>query len=250
MKLSNKIEKFLKTKNFRFIHLKSVASTMDEIKKYNNESNICLIADKQTAGIGRRGNKWISLKGNIYLSFLIKYDLSIKDHFLFTAITANSIVNFVSKYINKKIRIKWPNDIIINKKKISGILTEIVELKNKRYIIIGMGINISSSPLITDYQTCCLSNFYNNIKYEILIMDLIKSYFEQYDKILNKNYLDILNNFREKLSHNNIGATLQYPNGEIEYVIIKNINHDGSLLVENKGIEKNIFSGRIVNDIN
>ena len=246
--LSNKIENFLKTKNFRFIHLRSVSSTMDEIKKYNRDSNICIIADQQTAGIGRRGNEWISPKGNIYVSFLIKYDLKIGDHFIFTAITANSIINFLSKYINNQIAIKWPNDIIIDGKKISGILTKIEELNNERYIIIGMGINISSSPVIIDYKTCCFNDFNKNIEYEVLLIDVIKSYFEEYDKILNKRYEEILNNFREKLFHKDIGANLQYPNGDIEYVIIKDINYDGSLIVKSKGSEKKIFSARIINN--
>ena len=82
---TNKIENFLNTKNFTFVNLKTIDSTMNEIKKYNDGRNVCMIADKQTAGIGRRGNKWISHKGNIYLSFLIKYDFKIEDHFIFTA---------------------------------------------------------------------------------------------------------------------------------------------------------------------
>ena len=118
MKLSTKIKDVLSSNNFDFIHLKTVESTMTSIKKYFNNKNICLIADKQTSGVGRRGNEWISLKGNIYISFMIKYDLSIENHFLFSALTANSIVNFLranfKENINiKKIEIKIiPNDLI------------------------------------------------------------------------------------------------------------------------------------------
>ena len=69
MELSSKITKFLKDKNFIFVHLDTVESTMIEIKKYIDDKNICMIADQQTSGIGRRGNKWISPKGNLYSSF-------------------------------------------------------------------------------------------------------------------------------------------------------------------------------------
>ena len=68
---------------------------MKSIKNFLGKNNICLLADEQKSGIGRRGNEWVSPKGNIYISFLIKYDLEVKDHFLFTAITANSIVSFL-----------------------------------------------------------------------------------------------------------------------------------------------------------
>ena len=99
MVLSTRIEKILSLNNFNFIHLESVESTMTSIKKFIGKKNICLLADKQTSGIGRRGNKWVSPKGNIYISFLIKYDLSIENHFLFSALTANSIIKFLNKYI-------------------------------------------------------------------------------------------------------------------------------------------------------
>ena len=141
-----KIAKFLTKKNISLVYLEKVGSTMNEIKKYIGDKNICMIADEQKEGIGRRGNKWISPKGNIYLSFLFNFDLSIQEHFLFTAVTANSICKFLNYFTNEIINIKWPNDININESKIGGIMTEIIEQNNKKYIIIGTGINILTSP--------------------------------------------------------------------------------------------------------
>ena len=96
MSLNIKIEKFLTKNNISLIHLETVGSTMKDIKKYIGDKNICMIADEQKSGIGRRGNKWISPKGNIYLSFLFDFNLSIENHFLFTAVTANSICKFLN----------------------------------------------------------------------------------------------------------------------------------------------------------
>ena len=123
MELPCRIKDILSFNNFNFIHLDSVESTMTSIKNFLGKKNICLLANEQKSGIGRRGNEWVSPKGNIYISFLIKYDLSIENHFLFGALTANSIIKFLKKYIDENINIKWPNDIIINKKKIAGIMT-------------------------------------------------------------------------------------------------------------------------------
>ena len=83
----------------------------------------------------------------------------------------------------------------------------------------------------------------------------IRSFLTDHIKKLNSKRVEIYLitnfNFREKLFHKDMGANLQYPNGDIEYVIIKDINHDGSLLVKSKGSEKKIFSARIINnDIN
>ena len=122
MELTSRIKNILSSNNFNFIHQESVESTMISIKKFIGNQNICMLADEQTSGIGRRGNEWVSPKGNIYISFLIKYDLSIENHFLFSALTANSIIKFLDKYIGENINIKWPNDIMINNQKIAGIM--------------------------------------------------------------------------------------------------------------------------------
>ena len=101
MKLINKIKNILSPNNFNLIHEESVDSTMISIKKFIGSQNVCMIADEQTSGIGRRGNEWVSPKGKIYISFLIKYDLSIENHFLFSALTANSIIKFLNKELWK-----------------------------------------------------------------------------------------------------------------------------------------------------
>ena len=148
MSLPIKIENFLLEQNTDLIHLETVGSTMKEIKKHIGDKNICLIADEQTKGIGRRGNKWISPKGNIYVSFLLEYNLSIEDHFLCTAVAANSIILWLNNYINENIYIKWPNDIIINDSKIAGIMTDIIEYKGIKYIIIAVSYTHLTLPTI------------------------------------------------------------------------------------------------------
>ena len=250
MELINKIEKILSPNNFNFIHEKSVDSTMISIKKFVGNQNVCMIADEQTSGIGRRGNKWVSPKGNIYISFLIKYDLPIENHFLFSAFTANSIIKFLSKYIDENINIKWPNDIIINNKKIAGIMTEIIEHNNIQYIIIGAGINILTSPKIKDYKTCSLVDFRDNLTFENVLVNFIESYFNEFEMMTNKNYDQILNFFKNQMSHFGAKINILLPNGDIKEGLLKNLNLDGSLLVEFAGIEESIFSGRIINDFN
>ncbi len=247
MPLSNKINDILSLNNFNLVHLSTVDSTMKEIKKYIGSRNICMIADTQTSGVGRRGNEWISPKGNIYISFLFEYDLSIENHFLFSALTANSITEFLKKYINENIKIKWPNDININDKKIAGIMTEIVERNNIKYIVIGAGINILTSPKINNYQTCSLKDFNVNLIYENVLLDLISSYFVEYEMIINKNYNQILKKFKKKMSQLGSYINILLPNGDIRKVLLKNLNLNGSILIEEDGKEENLFSGRIIN---
>ena len=250
MSLNIKIEKFLRKKNISLVHLDTVGSTMKDIKKYIGDKNICMIADEQTEGIGRRGNKWISPRGNIYLSFLFNYNLSMEDHFMLTAVTANSICKFLNYYIDENINIKWPNDININGSKISGIMTEIIEQNNKKYVIIGTGINISTSPKITDYKTCCLNEFNPKIKYEEILLCMIETFFFEYEMILKKEYNKIIDKFKNNMQYLGQTINILLPNGKKQNVFLKNLNFDGSILIEKDGKEENIFSARIVNDIN
>ena len=245
-----KIAKFLTKKNISLVYLENVGSTMNEIKKYIGDKNICMIADEQKEGIGRRGNKWTSPKGNIYLSFLFNFNLSIQEHFLFTAVTANSICKFLNYFTNEIINIKWPNDININESKIGGIMTEIIEQNNKKYIIIGTGINILTSPKITDYKTCCLNDFNPKIKYEEVLLSLIETFFFEYEMILKKEYNKIIYKFKNNMKNLGERINILLPNGQKQNVLLKNLNFDGSLLTERDGKEENIFSARIVNDIN
>ena len=251
MKYNKKKKKKKKKKNFTLIHLDSVNSTMIEAKKYiGDKENICLIADQQTEGIGRRGNKWVSPKGNIYMSFLFKYNLSIEQHFLISAVTANSIVSFLHRHIKEEIKIKWPNDIMINNNKIAGIMTEIVELNNVKYILIGSGINILSSPKIFEYPTCCLNDYVINIQYEDLLFEIIKSYFDEYEMIIQKKFNRVLEKFRKKMMYLGSYVNILFPDGNLKKVFLKDLNDDGSLLIQKKDIEEKIFSARIISDIN
>ena len=251
MEFNISIKNFLIKKKFTLIHLNSVNSTMIEIKKYlDRNKNICMIADQQTEGIGRRGNKWISPKGNIYISFLFKYNLSIDQHFLLSAVMANSIANLIKMYVKEKINIKWPNDIMVNNNKIAGIMTEIVELNNIKYILIGAGINILSAPKIYEYPTCCLSDYAVNIEYEEILFEMIKSYFEEYQMIDQKKYNKVLEKFKKKMMYLGSYVDLLFTDGNLQNIYLKDLNYDGSLLVVNKGIEEKIFSARIISDIN
>ena len=250
MSLPIKIENFLLEQNTDLIHLETVGSTMKEIKKHIGDKNICLIADEQTEGIGRRGNQWVSPKGNIYLSFLFKYNLSIEHHFLFTAVAANSIILCLNNYINENIYIKWPNDIIINDSKIAGIMTDIIEYKGIKYIIIGIGINIETSPKLSDYKTCCVNNFNSNLIYEELLLNFFQTFFSEYEMIINNEQSNIINKFRDNMKDLNRKKTILLPNGKKEIVFIKNLNLDGSLLIEKEGKQESIFSARITDDFN
>ena len=133
-------------------------------KKVNSTNNIAIrkiqtgvikgiiIADHQSRGRGQRGKKWLSFKGNLFLTifFKIKENTNIKK---ITILNCKIIKKVLFKYIKKKITIKPPNDLLVNKKKICGILQEIKFNNEAKFLIIGIGINLVKHPKIKNYPT-------------------------------------------------------------------------------------------------
>ena len=114
-----------------------------EKKKYSG----CVCVESQTRGRGTRGKKWISKRGNLFISIFFQLKEKYPPFNEFLAINSLIVSNVIQYYCNKStISLKFPNDIFVNKKKICGILQEVITLKEKKFLIIGIGLNILSSP--------------------------------------------------------------------------------------------------------
>ena len=109
-------------------------------------------------GRGQYGKKWISHKGNLFVSFfheLKNINLSIPR---LTKINCLLVKKLLTNYYKKNIIFKKPNDLLIQKKKISGILQETVSIFDNKFLIIGIGINIKKSPKIKIIQQLTFMN--------------------------------------------------------------------------------------------
>ena len=158
---------------------KKVMSTNDvAIRKIRSgiEQGI-IITNEQKKGRGRFGNKWISLKGNLFTTIFYK----VNSNYNLKKITQKNcllIFKTLKTIIKKNISIKYPNDILINNKKICGILQEIIKYNNECFIIVGIGINIVSSPKINKYQTTYLNKYLNRNMSKYMVFFKIKKNFE------------------------------------------------------------------------
>ena len=141
----------MKLKRFKFKRVKSTNNTAIRIIKERNYNLGMVIAEIQTEGKGQYGRKWISSKGNLFVSFfneLNKTNLSINT---ITKINCLLVKKLLSTFTKKKITFKKPNDLLIDKKKISGILQEVIFFNKKKFLITGIGINIIKNPYIKNY---------------------------------------------------------------------------------------------------
>ena len=168
----------MKFKTFRFKKVESTNnSAIRIIKSYNTDYGM-VIADKQKSGRGQYGKKWISYNGNLFVSFFYKLDhltVSLKK---ITKINCLLVKKLLSIYYKKKIIFKKPNDLLINKKKICGILQEKISKLNKKYLIVGIGINLIKNPNLNNYPTTNLSKLLNKKVSKNKIEKQIKKIFE------------------------------------------------------------------------
>ena len=142
---------------FKIFKFESVTSTNDIainlIKKKQKESG-CVYADIQTKGRGTRGKEWVSNKGNLFGSIFFPLKDNYPPFNEFSTINPIIISDTIKHFCEKKnINFKFPNDIFVDGKKICGILQELVVSNSRKFLIIGIGINIVSNPEINNkYQ--------------------------------------------------------------------------------------------------
>jgi BirA family biotin operon repressor/biotin-[acetyl-CoA-carboxylase] ligase len=140
-------------KRFDFKKVNSTNKTAIKIIKNSRFDYGMVVSENQKNGKGQYGKKWISYKGNLFVSFFYNIDNIDSSIKKLTRMNCLLVKKLISKFYKKEIFFKSPNDLLINKKKISGILQEIIIKDNKKYLIVGIGINIVKSPNINKYPT-------------------------------------------------------------------------------------------------
>ena len=249
----------------RIYHYKRIPSTQQLAISFaetniSNENGTVILADEQYDGKGRGNKKWISPKGGLWMSLIIKPKIELNKINILSIIAAISVCEIINEISNLETRIKWPNDIIIDNKKIAGIIIDSsINKNNIEYIVIGIGINIvvdilkinlflSSIDRLSQKATS-LQNELKEISFDRFI--LLKRLLEriEYYLFLVQNKTDntkIIEHYK-KLS-NILGKSIYVYRKDVKEfsAIAKDIDSDGGLILkrENKIIEK-IYCGEI-----
>ncbi len=174
-----------------------------------------IMAEAQSAGRGRYKRTWVSHHGNLYVSFI--YDSEERDprlSYMIAVAIAETLISF-----GIKPRIKWPNDILIDGKKVSGTLTEYAG----RFVIIGIGINIKSNPTVENYETTKLDNYVKVDK-----SDLLNKLMKNLDKWRRTDFPLVRARWMDLAT--GLNKTVKY-RGETAELI--GINENGALLLRN-----------------
>ena len=182
---------------FKFTNVTSTNDVAINLIKDKKQEQGCVYAEKQTNGRGTQGKKWISDRGNLFGSIFFPLKDNYPPFNEFSTISAIIISDVIEHFCEKqKINLKFPNDVFVNGKKICGILQELIISNNRKFLIIGIGVNIVSNPNIkSEYQaTNILLETKSKPKIKE-ILDLIISSYEKFFVDLNSyNY----KHFKEK----------------------------------------------------
>ncbi len=237
---------------FEMIVLDSVDSTNNYAKKIVIDGRVddfIVTADSQLNGKGRLSRKWESEQGkDLTFSLNLLLNRTINEFYQYTITAALSVFEVLSDILRSNpidIRIKWPNDIYVNRKKICGILSEMITegllIKN---IVIGIGVNINSNPALT--SAISIKNILNTGTDKNLIFSLIiKKLYENLLFVKNNDFNNVFLRWKTNLGW--LGEEIKLDLGdEIITGILKDINSDGAVIISNNGFDRVFYTGDLI----
>lgn len=238
----------------KIITLDSVDST--NIYAKNNldvlEDKTIVHALKQTLGRGRFDRKWVDLgDGNVFLSFVLKPSNSFNEIYSnLTQYLSVVLCELLEEY-GLQTQIKWPNDVLINGKKIAGILSEtVMQGSTFKGLVLGIGVNLNAKQddvdAIPDKVVTSLNLELNkNIDMYEFIQQLSDKFFANYDEFLTNGFEFIKSNYISRASFLDTEICVQVLN-EVKKGYAKSINDSGELVLENNGNEFVLTIGDIL----
>ena len=171
-----------------FDSIDSTNTKAQELAEKGYPSGTLVVADKQIAGKGRRGRNWESPSGcGIFMTLMLKPDINPNNASMLTLVSALAVAKALADITGKDAKIKWPNDIVIDGRKVCGILTEMsAQFDYIINIVIGIGINVNNSSFPEEISATAssLRLLSGGKKYRRAeIIEKIMEYFEKYYSI-------------------------------------------------------------------
>lgn len=217
-----------------------IDSTQTYAKKLalEGEKEKIICAAVQTAGRGRIGNEWQSLNGGLWFSFITDVsDFEQEKINFFTLLLGITVHQVCSNLYKTEIKLKWPNDLLLNNKKICGIVCEKIGDK----IISGIGINTN---LNTNELIDCATSFIKETGVETDNIELMKNIVDTfYNNLIKFNKNELIEAYRNNMVYINEKRFIKTIKKE---AVIKGIDENGALIIEEDNVERKITFGEIM----
>ncbi|MEZ0323567.1 MAG: biotin--[acetyl-CoA-carboxylase] ligase [Hydrogenothermaceae bacterium] len=250
--LPEEVKQLLKTKfiGYNYIYFDKIDSTNKYLKSDDFPDGTVVVAETQTAGKGRKGRKWISTYGKgLYFSIILKPRLEVyytsKLSLLFLWSVFETLKNYTG---NCDLKIKWPNDIYLNNKKLAGFLIDTsIENNEVVKIIVGIGINVNNDiedfndlDIATSLKVECGSTFDR----KKLLADILHHIEKNYYNFLDTKFFDAKKVEGNLLWLREIVKIVENDNIILEG-LIEGLNDDGALILKTKDKVELIYVGEL-----
>lgn len=205
-----------------------------ELSKKDANSWTVIHAKNQTKGKGYAGNEWKVVAGeNLTFSFLLKTDYSFQELIYFNEWISNVICLFLKQFYPKS-NVKWPNDIILNDKKVCGILIENHRSNGVMNSVIGIGLNVNQTDF-NHFPKATSIKRVTDKEYDIeeILADLMHSFEAEYSDLEQKNFEKIHQTYLDNLFRKDEISKFKLDGIEVDGVI-RDVNEAGNLLIEIK----------------
>ena len=210
-----------------------------------------VLADKQTAGRGRRGRQWDSPPGeNLYFTLLLYPKLPARKASMLTLVMALAVGKALGEVTGHEIWIKWPNDVVLNGKKVAGILTEMQARDDKiDHVIIGVGVNVARREFkgeLAEKATSLENEVENQVTREALLAGILEHFEILYEMFcLKGNMKDLRQAYESYLINKGRQVLVLDPAGEFTGIAL-GINDTGELQVQLKdGTVQSVYAGEV-----
>lgn len=221
------------------------------LKEGKVQNGTIIVADSQLAGKGRMGRVWASPKGvGIFMSIIVCPDIAINQIPKLTLISGLAVCHTIKKICGGQSRIKWPNDILINNKKVCGILCELVgNGTGKNFVVIGIGINVNQKcfPKDLPHATSLKIEYNQTFSREKIIDQFAEVFDKMYNTYLVEKSLEpFIQDYAQLCINTGKEVYISKSGDELEKVTVIKINNEGALEVidENDNMYE-IHSGEV-----
>lgn len=234
-----------------FDTIDSTNTKAQELAEKGYPSGTLVVADKQESGKGRRGRSWVSPSGTgIFMTLMIKPDINPNNASMLTLVAALAVAKAITSVTGEEALIKWPNDIVINGKKVCGILTEMnAQFDYINHIVVGIGINVHNESFteeISQMASSLMIEAGGKRFHRAQIIAETMSYFEQYyDTFLKTQDLSALvREYDELLVNRNKSVRVLDPKEPFDGKAM-GITPKGELIVDTWESRKLVSSGEV-----
>jgi BirA family transcriptional regulator, biotin operon repressor / biotin---[acetyl-CoA-carboxylase] ligase len=238
------------------IHYYSEVDSTNEVAKRlahdGAPEGTIIIAESQRSGRGRRGKKWLSPSGGVWMTIILRPDIPPSKAPQLTLVTGVAVAETLDKECRLDVGIKWPNDILIGEKKVCGILTEAsTNPKGLEYVVVGVGIDLNVDvntfpPELREGATSLKQELEKEIYSVKLVQRFLQNFENLYDDFKTGKFPEILKEWR-KLSKT-IGSYVEVQKkGRVVRGEAVGITKEGVLILEmDDGSLRKVISGECI----